>query len=202
LLTCLRLYCRDRDPAGAVFLPEMWASRTFAYAQLAADVFNLLSVPVFMAFTMRPDQWVFFCLPTSELLACVCLVARVSARAFPLGSPLPHLRRDWAHPCRICAGTGLTPAAPAPGPSVPVFTAVPASRCFPVLLVPPTVSRSLLQMVACAYASDVISLISILYHSRRAYRRNGVIQMNPKVIRHGYGDCALHSTRNCQQLLH
>jgi hypothetical protein len=119
-----------------------------------------------------------------------------------LGSPLPHLRRDWAHPCRICAGTGLTPAAPAPGPSVPVFTAVPASRCFPVLLVRPTVSRSLLQMVACAYASDVISLISILYHSRRAYRRNGVIQMNPKVIRHGYGDCALHSTRNCQQLLH
>ena len=30
-----------------------------------------------------------------------------------LGSPLPHLRRDWAHPCHTCAGTGLTPA---PGP--------------------------------------------------------------------------------------
>ena len=104
-----------------------------------------------------------------------------AASAPGLGSPLPHLRRD------LC---------------VPVFTAVPASRCFPVLLVRPTVSRSLLQMVACAYASDVISLISILYHSRRAYRQNGVIQMNPKVIRHGYGDCALHSTRNCQQLLH
>ena len=123
-----------------------------------------------------------------------------SASAPGMGLPLPHLRRDWAHPCRICAGTGLTPAAPAPGPSVPVFTAVPASRCFPVLLVPPTVSRSLLQMVACAYASDVISLISILYHSRRAYRQNGVIQMNPKVIRHGYADCALHS--ECQQPLH
>jgi hypothetical protein len=27
-----------------------------------------------------------------------------------LGSPLPHLHRDWAHPCHICAGTGLTPA--------------------------------------------------------------------------------------------
>ncbi len=24
--------------------------------------------------------------------------------------PLPHLRRDWAHPCHICTGTGLTPA--------------------------------------------------------------------------------------------
>ncbi len=32
-----------------------------------------------------------------------------------LGSPLPHLRRDWAHPCHICAGTGLTAATSAPG---------------------------------------------------------------------------------------
>ncbi len=24
-----------------------------------------------------------------------------------LGATLPHLRRDWAHRCRICAGTGL-----------------------------------------------------------------------------------------------
>jgi hypothetical protein len=31
-----------------------------------------------------------------------------------LGSPLPHLRRDWAHPSHICAGTGLTPPTPAP----------------------------------------------------------------------------------------
>ena len=26
-----------------------------------------------------------------------------------LGSPLPHLHQDWAHRCRICAGTGLAP---------------------------------------------------------------------------------------------
>ena len=26
-----------------------------------------------------------------------------------LGSTLPHLRRDWVHPCHICAGTRLTP---------------------------------------------------------------------------------------------
>jgi hypothetical protein len=26
-----------------------------------------------------------------------------------LGSPLPHLRRGWARPCHICAGTGPTP---------------------------------------------------------------------------------------------
>jgi hypothetical protein len=27
-----------------------------------------------------------------------------------LGPPLPHLHRDWAHPCHICTGTGFTPA--------------------------------------------------------------------------------------------
>ena len=26
-------------------------------------------------------------------------------------APLPHLHRDWAHPCHICVGTGLTPTA-------------------------------------------------------------------------------------------
>jgi hypothetical protein len=31
------------------------------------------------------------------------------------GSLLPHLRRDWAHPCHICAWTGLTSATSAPG---------------------------------------------------------------------------------------
>ena len=25
-----------------------------------------------------------------------------------LGSPLPHLHRNWAHPCRICTGTQVT----------------------------------------------------------------------------------------------
>ena len=31
----------------------------------------------------------------------------------------PHLRRDWARPCHICAGTGLAPATSAPGLSSP-----------------------------------------------------------------------------------
>jgi hypothetical protein len=29
---------------------------------------------------------------------------------FPLHSPLPRLHRDWARPCHICTGTGLTPS--------------------------------------------------------------------------------------------
>ncbi len=33
----------------------------------------------------------------------------------PLGSPLPHLCRDWAHPCHICTGSGLDPATSASG---------------------------------------------------------------------------------------
>ena len=37
-----------------------------------------------------------------------------------LRSPLPHLRRDWAHPCRICTGTALTPATSAPGLGSPL----------------------------------------------------------------------------------
>jgi hypothetical protein len=32
-----------------------------------------------------------------------------------LGPPLPHLRRDWARSCHICTGTGLGPATSAPG---------------------------------------------------------------------------------------
>ena len=31
-----------------------------------------------------------------------------------LGSPLPRLQRDWAHPFHICTATGLTPSTSAP----------------------------------------------------------------------------------------
>ena len=41
--------------------------------------------------------------------------ARRSTSAPGLGSRLPHLYRDWAHPCHICTGTGLIPATSAPG---------------------------------------------------------------------------------------
>ena len=52
-----------------------------------------------------------------------------------LGSPQPHLRRDWAHPALICAdwahpchigtGTGPTPATSAPGVGSPLPTSAP-----------------------------------------------------------------------------
>ncbi len=34
----------------------------------------------------------------------------LATSALGVGSPLPHLHRDWAHPCHICTGSGLTPA--------------------------------------------------------------------------------------------
>ena len=33
-------------------------------------------------------------------------LARIFARTLPTSTPLPHLHRDWARRCRICAGTG------------------------------------------------------------------------------------------------
>ena len=88
-----------------------------------------------------------------------------AASAPALGSPLPHLHRDWAHPCHVCTGTGLTtaaferwtaPNAPTSAPglgrsmwattpcmvssiSVPCSSAGP--RCQPTPLIPPHPSR-------------------------------------------------------------
>ena len=42
-----------------------------------------------------------------------------------LGPPLPHLHRDWAHPCHICTATGLTPATSAPGLELAAATSAP-----------------------------------------------------------------------------
>ena len=50
------------------------------------------------------------------------------------GAPLPHLHREWAHPCHICAGTGLTPATSAPGLAgryLDWLTSMPWGTCSP-----------------------------------------------------------------------
>jgi hypothetical protein len=44
----------------------------------------------------------------------------LSISAAGCGVPLPHLHRDWAHPCHVCAGSGLTPATSAPGLGSPL----------------------------------------------------------------------------------
>ena len=46
----------------------------------------------------------------------LCPIRTGTATSAPgLGSPLPHLRRVWAHPCHICAGSGRAVATSAPG---------------------------------------------------------------------------------------
>jgi hypothetical protein len=44
-----------------------------------------------------------------------CAALAVAGGCATRDSPAPRLHWDWAHPCRICTGTGLTPAASAPG---------------------------------------------------------------------------------------
>ena len=63
------------------------------------------------------------------------------------GPPLPHLHRDRACPCHICAGTGLAPATSAPGPGLPWTT---SGRCA--------------FAVAAHSASDVVAPQSVLAH--------------------------------------
>jgi hypothetical protein len=46
----------------------------------------------------------------------VCADTADFETVLPLVKPIapPHLHRDWAHPCHLCARTGLTPATSAP----------------------------------------------------------------------------------------
>ena len=50
-----------------------------------------------------------------SLISCTGTALAAATSAPGLGSPLPHLRRDWARRCYICAGTGLAAATSAPG---------------------------------------------------------------------------------------
>jgi hypothetical protein len=49
-----------------------------------------------------------------------------------LGSALPRLRRDWAHPYHICTGTGLSPATSAPGRGSSLPATVALGLCSPL----------------------------------------------------------------------
>jgi hypothetical protein len=71
-----------------------------------------------------------------------------------LGSPLPHLRPDRAHPCHICARTGLTPPTSAPGLGSPLPTSAPGPASPPPTSAPgPGVAGVRAGVpVACAHA--------------------------------------------------
>ena len=80
------------------------------------------------------DLSLFYQVETARLCACVLLASTplvCRARAWKrsvgnrwervtnrkMGTPRPHLHRDWAHPSRTCDGIGLAPATSAPGPA-------------------------------------------------------------------------------------
>ena len=46
----------------------------------------------------------------SATAGCTCSVRYALVRMRTMCRGSRHLRRHWAHPCHICAGTGLTPA--------------------------------------------------------------------------------------------
>ena len=54
-----------------------------------------------------PKHWIVAPLESKELLA-LCI------KRVKVGSPLPHLRRDRAHPTHVCNRTGLVPLTSAP----------------------------------------------------------------------------------------
>ena len=50
---------------------------------------------------------------------------RIRVVPFCLFAPLPHWRRDWAHRCHICTGTGLTPRHICTGTGLTAATSAP-----------------------------------------------------------------------------
>jgi hypothetical protein len=100
------------------------------------------------------------------------------------GSPRPHLRRDWAHPAHICAGTGLTPPTSAPGLGPPRShlrrdwaAAHPAHICAGTGLTPPNAAerrRSVARVSesACCFAAPValhVACVSICFEAAAAW---------------------------------
>ena len=62
----------------------------------------------------RTGSFRFGCASKLAAAAAAVMLGEAPTSAPGLGSPLPHLHRDWAHPCHICARTGLTACAECP----------------------------------------------------------------------------------------
>ena len=78
----------------------MVATLLAAWPVCTAATFLDLSLRFLWTLSIMPSTINPFELLTQSELAGMCAAAAAPA-------PLPHLRRDWAHPCHICAGIGL-----------------------------------------------------------------------------------------------
>ncbi len=99
--------------------------RVYAVCQIGVkrylfNVWNLIDFTNYFVFMIQlsvplPSHRL---VPRFSLRCHICSGTGPTARLFVspgLGSPPPHLHRDWAWPRHICTGTGLGPATSAPG---------------------------------------------------------------------------------------
>ncbi len=97
-------------------------------------------------------------------------------------SPLPHLRRDSARPCHICAGTRPAPATSAPGLGSPLWHICAGTRPAPATSAPGLLegSRTKRSCMSSAAASCCWDLIPASA-SHRARRSNSTCGRSPTV---------------------
>jgi hypothetical protein len=94
---------------------------------------------------------------------------------------VPHLRQEWAHPCHVCAGTGLTPVTSAPGLGSPLPTGCccprqcSAARCA-ATLAPSHAARPAASRVLTGHSQYLSACVRLrergrVKHASQAYRR-------------------------------
>ena len=78
-------------------------------------------------------------------------MSRVRLRPPGCSIPLPRLRRDWAHPCHVCAGTGLAIAR----------TISIRRRAVLFIQHHKALPQNLAKLLLCAILSDTLNLRSV-----------------------------------------
>jgi hypothetical protein len=128
--------CSESDPRSSVpHLRRSWLAPSEICARTAPPV---PPSPARASSPARPPPPPSSPQPTSTLYPSalgfdLARLHSTSPHRLRLGSPLPHIPRDWAHPDHVCAGTrcapstsapglGLTPTTSAPGLAQPVCT--------------------------------------------------------------------------------
>ena len=117
---------------AAAFLLFLVMSRPYAYVhlQVVEGFTALLVVAALVAASLM----------TEGSSGSLSAVTACNGTGFASARSAPHLRRDWARPCHICAGTaltpchicagtGLAPATSAPGLGSPSSTSSPGLGC-------------------------------------------------------------------------
>jgi hypothetical protein len=95
---------------------------------------------------------------------------------------LPHPRRDWAHPCHICTGTGLAPATSAPGLGSPLLAHM---RKHDALGSRPICSRARIGAAACGLRTHARTHACYRLSGLSADRRTAGVAIDRWMVRAG-----------------